>query len=79
MPGSNMPSYPWLKDALVDGEDIQARMKVLRSLGDPYSDEDIAGAPAKLEGVTELQAIVAYLQGLGLNRDAGQTPLDTSP
>ncbi len=79
MPESNMPRYPWLADKPVDGVDIQARMKVLRLLGDPYSDEDIEGAPAKLEGVTEMQAIVAYLQGLGLNRDVDVADEDPSP
>ena len=69
VPVSNMPAYPWLAEATVDGADIQARMKVLKLLGDPYTDEDIEAAPAKLEDVTEMQAIVAYLQGLGTHRD----------
>jgi cytochrome c oxidase cbb3-type subunit 2 len=69
VPISNMPAYPWLAEATVDGKDIQARMKVLRRLGDPYSDEDIESAPTRLEGVTEMQAIVAYLQGLGTQRE----------
>lgn len=79
VPESNMPRYPWLQDTLVDGADIQARMKVLKFLGDPYSDEDIEGAPAKLEGVTEMQAIVAYLQGLGLHRDIEDTTEGEAP
>jgi cytochrome c oxidase cbb3-type subunit 2 len=70
VPESNMPAYPWLKDKQIDGADIQARMRVLRFLGDPYTDEDIAGAPAAVEGKTELDALVAYLQGLGVKNVA---------
>jgi cytochrome c oxidase cbb3-type subunit 2 len=66
VPESNMPNYPWLENAAIDGEDIQARMRVLQLLGDPYSDEEIAAAPAAVAGKTELDAIVAYLQGLGV-------------
>ena len=65
VPESNMPGYPWLADAWVRGEDVQARMRVLRRLGDPYSDAEIAAAPRAVVGKTELDAIVAYLQGLG--------------
>jgi cytochrome c oxidase cbb3-type subunit 2 len=67
---SNMPNYPWLAERTVDGEDIQARMRVLKLLGDPYSDEDIAGAPAAVKDKTELDALVAYLQGLGVRNVA---------
>lgn len=70
VPESNMPDYPWLAGAEIDGEDIQARMRVLRRLGDPYTDEDIAGAPQAVEGKTELDALVAYLQGLGVRNVA---------
>ena len=62
---SNMPAYPWLEKAKVDGDDIAARMRALRTLGDPYSDDDIAGAARAVAGKSELDAIVAYLQGLG--------------
>ncbi len=65
VPESNMPNYPWLENAQIDGEDIQARMRVLQMLGDPYSDEEIHAAAAAVVGKTELDAIVAYLQGLG--------------
>lgn len=65
VPESNMPSYPWLEHESIDARDIMARMRTLRRLGDPYSDEDIAEAPAALEGKTALDAMVAYLQGLG--------------
>ncbi len=64
---SNMPAYPWLAETKVDSDDIVARMRTLRRLGDPYTDADIAGAPAALEGKTEMDALVAYLQGLGVH------------
>lgn len=70
VPESNMPQYPWLEDARVDADDIMARMRVLRKLGDPYTDADIASAPKALEGKTELDALVAYLQGLGIANEA---------
>jgi len=60
-----MPAYPWLADALVDAKDVQARMRALKRLGDPYDDAEIEGAIEALEGKTELDALVAYLQGLG--------------
>jgi len=66
VPESNMPAYPWLADALVDAGDVQARMRALKRLGDPYEDAAIESAPAALEGKTELDAVVAYLQALGL-------------
>ncbi len=67
VPESNMPAYPWLALALVEGKDIQRRMGVLRTLGDPYTDADIKGAPKAVAGKTELDALVAYLQGLGVD------------
>lgn len=66
VPESNMPSYPWLEDAPVDANDVQARMRALKRIGDPYDDADIETAPAALEGKSELDAVVAYLQGLGI-------------
>jgi cytochrome c oxidase cbb3-type subunit 2 len=69
VPPSNMPGYPWLAKNTIDGADIQARMRVLRKLGDPYSDADIAAAPAAVQGKTELDALVAYLQGLGIDNE----------
>ncbi len=66
VPESNMPAYPWLeKTALVPAE-IQPKMKALRTVGVPYSDEEIAKAPEALKGKTEMDALVAYLQGMGL-------------
>jgi cytochrome c oxidase cbb3-type subunit 2 len=68
VPESNMPAYPWLAEAILDGELIQKKMKVLQTLGDPYSDEEIASAADAVNGVTEMEALIAYLQGLGLAR-----------
>lgn len=65
VPVSNMPSYPWLFDAILDGEDTAAKLDVLRTLGVPYADEDIAGAQAAVAGRTEAEALIAYLQSLG--------------
>ena len=65
VPESNMPAFPWL-DRPVRGDDIQDKMRALNKVGlHKYSDEEIAAAPAALEGKTELDAVVAYLQGLG--------------
>lgn len=66
VPESNMPAYPWLAQASVADVDVAARMRALRRIGVPYSDEEIAAAPAALAGKTELDALIAYLQGLGL-------------
>ena len=64
-PESIMPGYPWLESTVIDNGDIRQKMTVLRDLGAPYTDEEIAGAEAALAGKTELDAVVAYLQGLG--------------
>lgn len=74
VPQSNMPGYPWLAGKKLDAADIQARMRVLRKLGDPYSDADIAAAPAAVEGKSELDALIAYLQGLGIKNEPDPTP-----
>jgi len=63
---SNMPGYPWLATEAIDAEDIKARMRVLRTLGDPYSESDIAAATQAVEGKTAMDALIAYLQGLGV-------------
>ncbi len=68
VPESNMPAYTWLADKMVDPELVTAKMRALKFLGDPYSDEEIAGAAAAVEGKTEMDAIIAYLQELGTNR-----------
>jgi len=66
VPRSNMPGYPWLAKAGIDGLDLQARMRTLRTLGDPYTVADIAGAEDAVRDKTELDALIAYLQGLGV-------------
>ena len=66
VPESNMPAYPWLAKSPANAADIQAKMKALRTVGVPYSDEQIAKAPSELSGKTEEDAVVAYLQNLGL-------------
>ena len=66
VPESNMPAYPWLEKTPTDAESIQRHMRALRRVGVPYTDAEIFGAPAELKGKTELDAMVAYLQGLGL-------------
>ena len=73
VPQSNMPGYPWLAKASIDGADIQARMRVLRRLGDPYTDAEIAAAPEAVKGKTEMDALIAYLQGLGIANEPGKT------
>ena len=65
VPESNMPSFVWLVDNLVDGEGLTAKMSALRTLGTPYTEADIQGAAAAVAGKTELDATVAYLQSLG--------------
>jgi cytochrome c oxidase cbb3-type subunit 2 len=65
VPESIMPGYPWLAENELDNSQIQKRMEGLRYLGHPYSDEEIASAVAGLEGKTEMDAVVAYLQSLG--------------
>jgi len=65
VPESIMPAYPWLMDRPVNAEVLPAHMKGLRAVGVPYTDEDIAGAVEAVKGKTEMDAVVAYLQGLG--------------
>ncbi|MEK8015293.1 MAG: cytochrome-c oxidase, cbb3-type subunit II [Candidatus Parabeggiatoa sp.] len=66
VPESVMPGYPWLADNLVDGQEVQHKMQVLKDwFGHPYTDEEIANAPQAVEGKTELEALVAHLQNLG--------------
>jgi cytochrome c oxidase cbb3-type subunit II len=66
VPESIMPAYPWLEKTPADADSIQRHMRALRAVGVPYSDAEIASAPEQLKGKTELDAMVAYLQGLGL-------------
>jgi len=68
VPESNMPAYPWLEKTPADAATIQAHMRGLRTLGAPYADAEIADAPAELKGKSELDALIAYLQALGVHR-----------
>ena len=71
---SIMPAYPWLGERPASAAgDIQANMRALQRLGDPYMDADIAAAPAQLEGLKEVDAVVAYLQMLGVGFDASSS------
>jgi cytochrome c oxidase cbb3-type subunit 2 len=65
VPESNMPGYPWLAREAADAGSIAAKMKTLRTLGHPYSDEEIAKAAEELKDKTEMEALIAYLQVLG--------------
>ncbi|PIX60239.1 MAG: cytochrome-c oxidase, cbb3-type subunit II, partial [Lysobacterales bacterium CG_4_10_14_3_um_filter_64_11] len=65
VPESNMPGYPWLAEQRLDASTITAHMRALKRLGDPYSDDDIAGVAAAVVDKTELDAVIAYLQALG--------------
>lgn len=71
VPESNMPGFPWLGKNPVDGATVARRMKALQTLGDPYSDQEIAAAAGEVNGKTELDAVVAYLQGLGKHAPRG--------
>jgi cytochrome c oxidase cbb3-type subunit II len=69
VPESNMPGYPWLLENIVDGALVQKKMQVLKTLGDPYTEEEIAAAATAVDGKTEMEALIAYLQGLGRARN----------
>ncbi|OVE49496.1 cytochrome-c oxidase, cbb3-type subunit II [Chromobacterium violaceum] len=66
VPESNMPAFPWLSKNLADADVVSKKMEALRLVGVPYTDKDIAEAKSQVEGKSELDAVVAYLQGLGL-------------
>jgi len=66
VPKSNMPAFPWLFDNKLDGKYTAKKMEALRSVGVPYTDADIKGAKAAVDGVAEIDALVAYLQQLGI-------------
>ena len=65
VPESNMPAYPWLSRTMLNPEDIVPKLRVLRTLGTPYTDADLAGAQDELKDKTEQDALIAYLQVLG--------------
>ncbi len=68
VPESNMPAYSWLEKTPVDGVSLPTHMRGLRTLGAPYSDEEIAKATEEVQGKTELDAVIAYLQVMGIHR-----------
>jgi cytochrome c oxidase cbb3-type subunit 2 len=65
VPESNMPGYPWMASVPANAADIEAKMRALRHVGVPYTEEEIKGARAELQGKSEMDALIAYLQGLG--------------
>ena len=65
VPESNMPGFPWLAKNMIDAKETPEKLKLMRTLGVPYSDVDIAGAEEAVKGKTELDALIAYLQCLG--------------
>jgi cytochrome c oxidase cbb3-type subunit 2 len=65
VPESNMPNYPWLAKTRLKPDDVVPKMRALKRMGDPYTEAEIAAAPAELADKTEEDALVAYLQGLG--------------
>jgi cytochrome c oxidase cbb3-type subunit 2 len=71
VPESNMPAFPWLAQNQLDGQEVARHMRALQTIGDPYTDAEILKAPADVEGKTELDAVVAYLQGLGKHAPRG--------
>jgi len=68
VPDSNMPAFAWLAKNPADAAGVAAKMRALRKVGVPYTDEEIAGAGKQLEGKSEMDALIAYLQGMGLER-----------
>jgi len=66
VPASNLPAFAFLEKAPADASTIETKMRALRKVGVPYADEEIAGAKKQLEGKSELDALIAYLQGMGL-------------
>jgi cytochrome c oxidase cbb3-type subunit II len=66
VPESVMPGYPWLENNVLDGKEVQHKMQVLKDwFNHPYTPEELSKAPEEVEGKTEIQAVIAYLQGLG--------------
>lgn len=65
VPQSNMPAYPWLDTNTLDGKYTAQKLEIFRKFGVPYTDEDIAGAAEAVQGKTEMEALIAYLQSLG--------------
>lgn len=80
VPESNMPAYPWLLERRVDAATLADHMSALRTIGVPYTDDDLAGIPAAVRGKTEMDAVIAYLQGLGRHapRRGSSAPPETA-
>jgi cytochrome c oxidase cbb3-type subunit 2 len=74
VPESNMPAYPWLAERFIDPDEVQARMRALKRLGDPYTEADIEAAADAVAGRTQLEALIAYLQGLGTEWTGQRVP-----
>ncbi len=74
VPESNMPGFPWLAQAKVSASEIEAHMRGIAALGDPYTDEDFASITSAVDGKTEMDALIAYLQGLGKFAPSGVSP-----
>jgi cytochrome c oxidase cbb3-type subunit 2 len=72
VPESNMPAFPWLAESAVDPALVEKKLRALATLGDPYTEEDFASVAAAVEGKSELDALVAYLQGLGRHAPRGR-------
>ena len=66
VPESNMPAYGWMASAPLDGDEVAAEMRALSRVGVPYTDQQIAAAPAEVRGKSKMDAVIAYLQGLGV-------------
>ena len=71
VPESNMPGFPWLSTAEIDASVTPRKMTALRKVGVPYTDEQIAAASGEVAGKTEMEALIAYLQGLGKHAPKG--------
>jgi len=72
VPESNMPGFPWLAERTLSGEHTPRKLRALRSVGVPYTEEDIAGARTSVEGKSEIEALIAYLQQLGTHLEGGR-------
>jgi cytochrome c oxidase cbb3-type subunit 2 len=72
VPESNMPAFPWLAETPVDAKLVERKLRALATLGDPYDADDFAAVSTAIEGKTELDALVAYLQGLGRQAPRGR-------
>jgi cytochrome c oxidase cbb3-type subunit 2 len=78
VPESNMPGYPWLAEAAMDGEEVQSMMRALSRVGVPYSEADIAAAPESVVGKSKLDALIAFLQSLRAPPASAASTGDTS-